>query len=186
MRQVVVLLEEDSARIVVEALAVKLGIDDARLVAIPHQGLADLKKSIRNKLSNWRSHSLPRFVILRDNDQAACKVSKGEILDLIPPHTVDRAKVRVVMQELEAWYFGDLQAIEAAGLIKNGAQYARKAKFRNPDAIQNPKKELRKLIVPYPGQTDMARRFVKHMDVGRNSSTSFRHFCAALQWAAAP
>ena len=67
MRQIVVLLEEPSARIVTEELAKKLNIFE-RLVPIEHQGKSDLEASIQRKISHWRAAEAPRFVIVRDND----------------------------------------------------------------------------------------------------------------------
>lgn len=184
MNQVVVMVEEESARIVVEAVAQKLDITPPRLVTIPHQGKSDLEKSIPIKLARWRSPVPPRFVLLRDNDRANCRNVKNQILDLIPGEAAARTKVRIVTQELEAWYFGDLGALESAGLLRTGAarQLEKKAKFRNPDEIQAPKLELRKLVDAV-GQISLARKIAPHMNLDVNRSRSFMNFVSALQWA---
>lgn len=43
---------------------------------IPHEGKSDLEKSIPRKLRAWRQPGA-RFVVLRDQDSAACETVKG-------------------------------------------------------------------------------------------------------------
>lgn len=96
------------------------------------------------------------------------------------------------MQELEAWYFGDISALEAAGIIPAGqaAKIARKARYRDVDAIQHPKRELKRLLdtarMASPGQIALARAIAPHLSLTENNSKSFKHFIAALDWAAGP
>ncbi len=116
MRQIVVLTEEDSARIVVEHIASSRGLSD-RVKVIPHEGKSDLEASIPRKIGHWRASDPPRFIILRDNDGSNCSRLKSRLNSLVPSAAHGRVKIRIVMHELESWYLGDLSALAAAGLV---------------------------------------------------------------------
>jgi hypothetical protein len=82
--------------------------------------------------------------------------------------------------ELEAWYWGDLLAVEQAFGIHNLQSLSGKSKYRIPDSIVNPKDELRKHI-PRFEQLDGAKRMAKYAEIDRNTSKSFQVFIKSLQ-----
>lgn len=188
MTQAVVLVEEQSAKIVVAELARRIGLEPAPIV-IGHEGKSDLERSISNKIRNWRVPNRTRFVILRDNDGGDCRTLKQSLLDLTPQDARTRVKVRIVLQELEAWYFADAPALFAAGLISKAEseKMPKQAKYRNCDTIPSPKAELQKLLekkrVAETGQILLARRIAPHLSLDKNRSTSFQHLIDALRWA---
>ena len=106
-------------------------------------------------------------------------------MTLTPRRVVARVKIRIVMQELESWYLGDLDALWRAGLIAREVAEAqrRKAILKNPDAIQNAKIFLKTKIVA-GGQIELARRIGPHLKIADNRSRSFHAFVGALRWAA--
>jgi len=139
----------------------------------------------RERSKIGRRQSPPRFVVLRDNDGGDCKTLKARLLTLTPRRVVARVKIRIVMQELESWYLGDLDALWRAGLIAREVAEAqrRKAILKNPDAIQNAKIFLKTKIVA-GGQIELARRIGPHLKIADNRSRSFHAFVGALRWAA--
>ena len=80
---------------------------------------------------------------------------------------------------MEAWYFGDLEAVSKA-YGKDLTKYANKKKYRDPDAIVSPKQELRKLL-PEHEQIAGARKIAPYMDPDRNTSTSFKTLVEGLK-----
>ena len=103
---------------------------------------------------------------------------KQKLLDLCSGYGKE-CLVRIACHELEAWYFGDLSAVENAYGVKLD-KYKRKSTYRIPDAIENPKDELRKMI-PQHQQISGARRIGEFMDIQKNKSESFQMFVAGVQ-----
>lgn len=97
---------------------------------------------------------------------------------MVKPYNRD-VLIRIACKELEAWYFGDLPAVSKA-YEHDVAKLSQKAKYRNPDAIGNPKEELKKLF-PKHQQLSGARKIAVHMDVTKNTSTSFRFFVSGVK-----
>ena len=90
-----------------------------------------------------------------------------------------RVLIRIACRELEAWYWGDLAAVsEAYGVDLN--YLSAKRKYRNPDSIDHPKKELKRYI-PQMGQIEGARRIAPHMNLGENTSRSFQVFVQGVK-----
>ena len=116
MTDIVVLAEEPSGRIIAEHMAQKLDLGE-RTLCLEHQGKGDLEQSFPRKIGYWRSQRPPRFVVMRDNDGDNCRKLKAHLLALVPERATARVKVRLVVQELESWYLGDLEAVMRAGLL---------------------------------------------------------------------
>jgi len=141
-------------------------------LVIPHNGKRDLEKSIPRKLRAWESPD-DKFIIVHDQDSSDCHRLKANLLSLCGGARNDYL-VRIVCDELEAWYFGDLAAVSKA-YGRDCTKLAAKRKYRQPDAIVNAKSELRKVISDYQ-PIDGAVRIAKHMDIDRNTSPSFNVF----------
>lgn len=168
----VVLTEEQSMRVALQALFEKQWPDRIRGVdwhVISFHGKADLERRMIGKMRAW-NYADPHFVILRDNDGADCLALKEKI-------QVDAAKgekphyVRIVCQELESWFIGDLDAVAAAypnRSFRSGAD-----KYQNPDRLGNAAQELAQLIGAR-GKVGRAERIAPHMQPERNRSNSFR------------
>ena len=89
---------------------------------------------------------------------------------------------RIVIEELEAWFFGDWQAVQAA-YPRVAGTIPRKAAFRDPDAIAGGTWEAIERILKRAGyfkgglrKLELAREVAQHMEPARNSSHSFRVF----------
>lgn len=185
MSQIVVMVEEESMQIIAHSVAQKLGLSE-NTVVLCHQGKSDLEASISRKLRAWRHPDRVRFIICRDNDGADCKLLKDK-LDLLAKNQAHHEyKIRIVMNELESWYLGDLDALETAGVIKPGeaAKLQGKRKFRSPEKLTNAKQEFLRLVST-KGQTKLASTIGPHLGLNSNRTFSFGQFVAALQWASA-
>jgi len=79
---------------------------------VPHEGKTDLIRSIPRKLRAWREPGV-RFVVVHDQDQADCLQLKGTLTELCRDAGRSDTLVRIACRELEAWYLGDLAAVEA-------------------------------------------------------------------------
>jgi len=168
----VFLLEEKSMAELLEILLPKMLPPEVGFITIPHRGKSDLQKSIPNKLKGWNDPSA-KFVIVHDQDSWDCLKLKEHLKGLCQTFKVN-VLIRIACHEMESWYFGDLAAVsEAYG--KNVQKLSAKNKYRNPDAIGNPKDELRKLL-PEHQQISGARKIGEFMDIERNISPSFRCF----------
>ena len=140
-------------------------------LCVSHEGKQDLEKSIVRKLKAWREPGV-RFVIVCDNDGGDCRLTKQQLSRLCEEAERPDSIVQIVCQELEAWYFGSptalAQAFEREDLTTIGA----KARFRDPDRIQQPSKALAELIPEFQ-KVGGARRMAKHLTKD-NRSGSFR------------
>ena len=82
--------------------------------------------------------------------------------------------IRIICQELEAWYFGDLDAVEKAFPGFKAARHRNKSRYRDPDSIVRPSDELKKIVKGF-NKSKAARTVPQHMDINQNTSTSFNH-----------
>lgn len=178
------MVEEASMKIVALAIATKLGITD-RITILSHQGKSDLEASFPRKLRAWTQHETVRFVVCRDNDGADCKKLKARLVESVGDQSKHEFKLRIVMNELEAWYLGDLKALEESQLIKEGfaEKLARRGKYREPERLNNAKQEFLKLVNT-KGQTRIAEAVAPNLSIQNNTSPSFHQFVNALKWAA--
>ena len=94
---------------------------------------------------------------------------------------------RLAIEELEAWFFGDVEALHAAYCrVSINLQY--QARYRDPDAIRGGTYEaLERLLVErnyYSDKlpkTEVARDIAPHMEPNRNKSKSFKVFLEGLK-----
>ena len=94
---------------------------------------------------------------------------------------------RIVVEELEAWFFGDVEALRVA-YPRVPESLGRRAAYRDPDAIKGGTREALHRVLRNAGyysnylpKIEVARRVSAHMDPARNMSRSFRNFCAAVE-----
>jgi Domain of unknown function (DUF4276) len=185
MVQIVVMVEEPSMKIVVRSIAAKLGLFDQTII-LQHQGKSDLESSFPHKLKAWTHPTPTRFIICRDNDGSDCSALKTRLDGMAKTAANHEYRIRIVVNELESWYLGDLKALEAAGVIKTGEAHrlARKAKFRDPEKLTNAKQEFLR-FAKASGQMKLAALIGPHLNLDDNTSKSFGHFVGALKWASA-
>lgn len=152
-------------------------IEGRHFLLIKHQGKSDLEKSIPVKLKAWREPGV-RFVIVRDNDGADCRALKSKLLKLCG--TGKRpVMVRLVCQELEAWYLGDADALSQAYPEEVSSVIKLTKRFADPDACLKPSVELEREIPSFQKQ-DAARRLGRLVDASRTRSRSCIVFASGV------
>lgn len=177
MTTVVFLLEEPSAKELLRGLLPRL-YPDIQARYIVFEGKQDLEKRLIGRLRGWQEPSSV-FVVLRDQDAGDCKRVKARLADLVA-QSGRPALVRVACRELEAWVAGDLEAVAEAYRQPRIVAAANKEKFRDPDRLGSPVRELRTLVVDYQ-KVDGARRIGPLLDPDRCVSQSFKAFCTGLR-----
>ena len=172
----VFLLEEPSMEAFLRVLLDRFmpGID---AILIPHQGKSDLEASIPRKLRGWNDPAA-RFIVVRDQDSSDCKVLKEQLAALCTsrPNTL----VRIVCHELEAWYLGDLEAVALAFSKPAIVSLQATKKFRNPDRLGSPSRELAKLVPAYQ-KVGGSRDIAAHFQPARCRSPSFKAFFSGVE-----
>jgi hypothetical protein len=112
MNRLVFMLEEPSMKTLLEELLPRL-FPALDFLCIAHEGKSDLEKSIPRKLRAW---AVPgdRFVVVRDNDGGDCLALKDHLSGVCQSAGRTETLIRIVCQELEAWYLGQPDAIAVA------------------------------------------------------------------------
>lgn len=185
MRTLAFLLEEPSARALLEGLLPRLLPGESvhpRFLVL--EGKQDLEASIARKLRSWNAPSTA-FVILRDQDSDHCTTLKAKLRELAAQSGKSEVLVRVACHELEAWALGDWQAVAEAHANPKLAKHDLAALYADPDKLHNPFAELRKHVREYQ-KVDGARRLGRLLMPERNRSTSFRVFCEGVVRLARP
>lgn len=177
--KLVFLLEEPSTKCLLDALLPKILPESVEFQTIPHRGKRDLQKSIPRKLRGWNEPGNVRFIIVHDQDAKDCVRLKQELLSLCEG-TGKEVLVRIACQEMESWYFGDLNALAMAYDKPKLNRISTQKKYRIPDDIPSPKEELYKLV-PEHQQIEGAKRVAPYMSIENNTSMSFNQFVTGVR-----
>ena len=161
------------------------------------RGKQDLLKNLENRLRGLTSY-FPRvdhIFVLVDRDNQNCHDLKSRLETTAKKAgLVTRTMAsgqrwqlanRIVIEELEAWYFGDWEAVLAVYPQAN-RNVARQSKYRDPDAIRGRTSEAleRLLKAEFSGglrKSELARNVSKHIEPRRSRSRSFEVFCDAVR-----
>ena len=154
-----------------------------------YQGKPDLMRELPSRLRSQASW-LPdtwRVIVIVDADREDCTALRRR-LDRIAGNaglTIRTRKPRwqianrIAIEELEAWYFGDWDAVRAA-YPRVPAGTIRQASYRSPDRIRGGTWEAFERVLQAAGyfsgglqKIAAAREIAAHMDFDRNTSPSF-------------
>lgn len=196
IRHLEIIVEEPSVEAALLLLMPKL-IGDATFAVYVHQGKHDLLANLPNRLRGYKGR-LPedwRIIVLVDRDQDACPALKQRLeMVAVAAQLNTRAAGgntihvvnRIAVEELEAWFFGDWNAVKIA-YPKVSANIPEKQKYRDPDAIQGGTWEALETVLKRHGyfqtglrKIEAARSIAQHMDPERNRSKSFQVFRDAV------
>ena len=169
MGRLVFLLEEVSMKELLDGLLPRV-FPDLSFLCIPFEGKNDLEQSIPKRLRSWRKPG-DRFVIVRDNDGGDCIALKQRLRSMCQQTGHDDALIRIVCQELEAWYLGEPDAMATAF----GDEELRKVGYRFPDSRPKPSEDVQRLYRGFQ-KIDGARRMANYMTREGNRSPSFQAF----------
>ena len=187
------LLEEESTEAVLQILLPQILGNRASFRTIQFRGKDNLFRKLPTQLAGYnqlaRSRNL-RVVVLVDRDADDCVKLKQKIEEiarnagLVTKTTAGTRRSfelvsRVAIEELEAWFFGDLTAIHAAYNVDLSANPA----YQDPDnviggtweALQRELQKDRSVQARLP-KVKTARVIARHMNPERNRSRSFQVF----------
>lgn len=182
MSRLVFLLEEYSMKVLLDGLLPRL-FPDLPFLCVPHEGKQDLDRSVPRKLRAWRVPGV-HFAVVRDNDGGDCHVLKEKLTRLCQEGGRRDTLVRIVCQELEAWYLGEPDALADAYADESLRGIGAKARFRSSDAVVCPSAELEKLVPEFQ-KVSGARTMASRLSRERNRSRSFQVLVEGIERVAA-
>ena len=194
------LLEEESAEEALKVILSKILSDDVSCEFHAFQGKQNLLKNLPARLRGYKPW-IPddwRIMVLIDEDREDCQELKAKLegaaraagfvtKSSAAPKGSFQVVNRVAIEELEAWFFGDTQALRNAyPKVSRHLQY--QARYRDPDAITGGTYEalerlLKRLNYHREGlpKTTLAQNIAPHMEPKRNRSKSFQVFVEGLE-----
>jgi len=178
MGRLIFLLEEPSMQALLEGLLPRF-FSDVSFLCVPHAGKADLERSIRETLRNWKTPG-DRFIVVRDSDGADCEEVKRRIVQFCRDGRREDTLVRIVCQELEAWYLGEPEAMAVAFCDNSLRAIRDRARYRQPDSIDKPSNHVKRLVDGY-GKVAGARLMAQHLTRQGNRSHSFEVFIDGIE-----
>lgn len=182
MRELVFLLEERSARALLESLLPRVLHETVSFRLIPFEGKQDLEKQLVRRIRAYQNPAA-RFIVLRDQDSFTdCVRLKQSLLALCAESgKANACLVRIACTELETFYLGDLQAVEAALNLAGLAKQQPSKKFRMPDHLGSPSRELQLLTRHRYEKVAGSRAIGAHLDLDNNRSPSFCHLLSGIR-----
>ncbi len=162
------------------------------------QGKHDLLKKLNSRLkaySRWLPHD-QGIVILVDRDNQDCSMLKQQLENIVKTSgLVSRTHVgalvwqvvsRIAIEELEAWFWGDWDAVRQA-FPNVDKHVVSNPKYRNPDAITGGTWEALERTLQKHGyykgglqKIDFARKIGSYLNPANNRSQSFIVFWRAV------
>ena len=198
-----VLTEEPSMEAFLEVLLPRL-MPQATFSVHSFQNKQNLLRKLGSRLrayEKWLPENY-RIAVLIDRDNGDCLELKEQLESIaIGSGLVTRTRIRdgrwqvvnrIVVEELEAWYFGDWEAVCRA-YPRTSANIPRKAAYRHPDSIKGGTWEAFERILQRCGyfegglrKVEAARAIARFVDPARNRSDSFLKLRDAIVEATGP
>lgn len=161
---------------------------DASFELHPYRGKPDLLKKLPSRLRGYAQWHQPdvRVVVVVDRDAEDCLHLKQRLVDVSASAALP-ALCRIAIEELEAWFLGDVAALRGA-YPAVPASLASKRGFRDPDAIAGGTWEALERVLQKAGyysagmpKVEVATRVAAVMDPDANRSGSFCAFRDGLR-----
>ena len=189
-------IEEPSAEAALKRLLPRILQNRAVFGIIDYRNKQRMLRELPKRFQGYArrlAHEDLRIVVLIDQDADDCRELKSQLEDMAmaaglltktKPAADGRFLVvsRIAIEELEAWFFGDIGALRAA-YPRLPATIDQKAAYRNPDRIRGGTwealhRELQKVghcdkVFP---KIEVARTIARHMEPDANRSRSFKIF----------
>ena len=182
MRELVFLLEEESAKALLESLLPRILDSSVITRLIAFEGKQDLEKQLTRKIRGYTNPNA-RFIVMRDQDSSPdCMVVKADLLKKCDDAgKLQQSLVRIACKELESFYLADLAAVESALALTGLVRHQNKAAYRNPDNCQNPSKELAKLTKNNYQKVSHSREIGCKVDINNTRSSSFSNLITGVK-----
>ena len=192
-------VEEPSLELALTQLLPKILPSNVTYNIHAYGGKEDFFKKVPNRLKGYQP-SLPpdwKIVVLIDEDRENCRELKEKLeimaisAGLIPKSSCQKDKSfqvlnRIVVEELEAWFFGDVEAIRQA-YPKVSPHLAKQKGYRDPDAIKGGTSEALERVLKKAGyhQGGLQKKkassdISQYMNPKSNRSKSFKVFYQGL------
>lgn len=186
-----VLVEERSAEQALRVLLSRI-VPNAAFEVRVFQGKTDLLKKLPDRIrgyATWITRADTCLVVLVDRDDDDCLALKADLEKMAAAAGLPTAKVapvdsradvinRIAVEELEAWFFGDVPALCAA-YPRIPVSLGQQAKYRDPDAIVGGTWEALERVLQARGyhlggfaKVAAATEIARHMNVDANRSQS--------------
>ncbi|NJN77573.1 MAG: DUF4276 family protein [Saprospiraceae bacterium] len=124
--------------------------------------------------------TIVRLIVIQDQDSNDCMVLKQDLIDLIQTQNLHQPHlIRIACKELENWYLGDMQAIEAVYPTFKARTHQRKAKYRHSDNIFGAD-DLERQVKGF-SKGYASKNIPKNMILDKNTSPSFNHLVSGVQ-----
>lgn len=176
--------------------------EDCTFGIYPYPGKGALLRKLQDRLRGYAAW-MPaeyRIVVVADRDNDDCQELKTGLEDICASAGLRSRRAaggpdwqvvtRIAIEELEAWYFGDWQAVRAA-YPRVSPNIPGQARYRNPDAIAGGTWEALERVLQNQGyfrqglaKVQAATDIGEHFDPTINGSHSFTVFRDALAEAA--
>lgn len=183
MKELVFLVEGKAEKELLDVLVPRLLPAGMGHRVIPFEGKQDLEKQMGKRIRGYQNPSA-RFIVLRDQDSHAdCRALKaGLVARCEGTGREAHCLVRIACRELEAFYLADLAAVERAlDLPGLAARLQSSRKFRQPDALGSPSRELKALTRQRYEKRAGSRLIGQHLDLNNERSPSFKHLMAGIR-----
>ena len=185
------LVEEPSMEAFLQALLPRLLPGACSHQIHVFRGKSDLRRKLADRLRAY-ARWLPddwRIVVLVDRDRDDCRVLKDEFEEAARRaglRTISRAARwqvanRIVIEELEAWYFGNWEAVRQA-YPKVSPTVPNRARYRDPDGVRDTWEAFERILKRHGyfptglRKIEAARAIAEHVDPAGNRSRSFSVF----------
>ena len=197
MRHLVFLVEDPSMEEFLRTLLPRLLPENCGFEVHAFRGKSNLLRNLKARLRGY-ARWLPddwRIIVLVDRDDDDCRSLKERLEEASAaaglrtrsqsPGAGWQVVNRVVVEELEAWYFGEWTAVRAAyPRLSDGVP--RRARYRDPDAISGTWEAFERILQRCGyfstglRKVEVARTVAAHIEPDRNRSRSFNAFHAAV------
>lgn len=163
-----------------------------------HRCKADLMKKLPERMRGYARWSPDRcrVVVLVDRDDESCVELKARLEKIAGDANLVTRKAaagheyqvvnRIVIEELEAWFFGDWEAVCRAYPAAN-PNLSQQSRYRDPDAIAGGTWEALQRVLQQAAyfktglrKIEAARCIAEHMEPAQNRSRSFQVFQKSL------
>ena len=191
------LIEEPSMETFLQGLLPRVLPEGCTFNCHVFQGKRNLLRRLENRLRGYRN--LPaecRLVVVVDRDDDDCHELKRRLeRAAADTNLLTRSQARgepwqvvnrIAIEELEAWYFGDWEAVRQA-YPRVASNVPQKTGYRDPDAVRGGTWEAFERILKRRGyfqtglrKIEAARTIAPHINPARNRSRSFTVFHDAL------
>ncbi|WP_017293522.1 DUF4276 family protein [Geminocystis herdmanii] len=194
------LVEEASLKEALQNLLPKILPSEIAFNIHDFRGKEDLLKKLPNRLKGYKAW-IPndyKIIVMIDEDREDCLKLKQKLEDIAKQSgfITKSSKTnnqdfqvlnRIVVEELEAWFFGDINAIHQA-YPRVSKNIANQQSYRNPDNIKGGTWEALEKILNRAGyfkgglqKLVCAREISGYMNPDENRSKSFQVFIQGLQ-----